>query len=233
MKDDVEQICKIFKAFCLAVPFQNNMLSPHAMFNGNIICRNIGEFTTVTEDNYNEIVSQLADEAIERAKTTKDPIIHLFYYLTSPYYIQFLYFIKDVASQKTLSELVSYAWVHMEFPNQSDIAMLIDLFKMCNMKFMMDDAELRKYLELPSLIQIYRGLQTKKAKRRALSWTLSPTKAQWFANRWKLSGDVLSAQIPKQHVFAVFLGRNEEEVVVNPRYLKNVCKMTDLENIMK
>ncbi len=233
MKDDFEQICKVFRAFCLAVPFQDHPMRPQALFMGNVVILEPGKFTEVTKENYEKIVGQLCDKMIGLARVSEDPVVNLFIYLTDVYYVQYLYFIKDLLSQKTFSECLSFCWTTPEFPNQHDTSMLIDLFRKADKQFLMDDVELLALNDLPSVIKIYRGLQTPKAKKRGLSWTLSLDRARWFANRWKKNCDVLSAEVTKEHVLAVFLGRNEQEVVVNPRGLRNICKVSQFENIMK
>jgi hypothetical protein len=84
---------------------------------------------------------------------------------------------------------------------------------------MMDEGE-RKFLsELPDEFVIYRG-HTKK-NRKGYSWTLNSEKAKWFAERFnEKSSSVAFATCSKENVIAVFLGRNEFEVVVDPINLK-------------
>lgn len=57
----------------------------------------------------------------------------------------------------------------------------------------------------------------------ALSWSLSPEKAEWFATRFSsIKGRVYSATIRKDDIFAYFGLRGEQEVIVNPDYLENI-----------
>ena len=46
--------------------------------------------------------------------------------------------------------------------------------------------------------------------------------AEWFANRFKGKGKVYRAKIRKEDILAVFLGRNESEVIVDPKNLKEI-----------
>ena len=46
--------------------------------------------------------------------------------------------------------------------------------------------------------------------------------AEWFAHRFGEEGTVYEAQISKEHILAFFNGRNESEVVVDPKYLEPV-----------
>ena len=63
---------------------------------------------------------------------------------------------------------------------------------------------------------------------KALSWTLSRDTAQWFANRYGKTGTVYEATIDKKHIHALFLGRNESEVIVDPKYLCGITQVQEL-----
>ena len=57
---------------------------------------------------------------------------------------------------------------------------------------------------------------------RALSWTLNYDTAEWFSKRFGEDGTVYEAQIPKEHIYALFNGRNESEIILNPNYLTEI-----------
>ena len=63
---------------------------------------------------------------------------------------------------------------------------------------------------------------------KALSWTLNKEKAEWFAHRFNQDGTVYEAQIDKKHIFAIFNGRNESEVVLDPQYLTDITEDQDM-----
>ena len=71
-----------------------------------------------------------------------------------------------------------------------------------------------------------RTVHTDKFKSSYLSITLlaplDRDTAEWFAHRFGEDGTVYEAQIAKAHILAVFLGRTEWEVVVDPKYLEQV-----------
>ena len=48
--------------------------------------------------------------------------------------------------------------------------------------------------------------------------------ADWFARRFDEDGTVYKAQIDKEHIFALFNGRDESEVVLDPKYLKDITQ---------
>jgi hypothetical protein len=64
---------------------------------------------------------------------------------------------------------------------------------------------------------------------KALSWTLDREVAQWFASRYGSQGTVYEAKIDKKHIHALFLGRNESEVIVDPKYLTDITRVQVLE----
>lgn len=86
---------------------------------------------------------------------------------------------------------------------------------------MMNEEEHEFLANLPEFFAVYRGHHGR--NRLGFSWSLSHGKALWFANRFdqKRRG-VLRATVKKQDVIAVLLGRNEYEVVVDPRNLTEV-----------
>lgn len=84
---------------------------------------------------------------------------------------------------------------------------------------MMDDEE-KKFLEsLPSTVIAYRGHQL--LNKSGYSWTLSYWKAKWFANRFdNPENGVIKAEVEKENIIAVLLGRGEFELIVKPECVK-------------
>lgn len=72
---------------------------------------------------------------------------------------------------------------------------------------------------MPDPIPIYRGY-TRTRSMKGWSWTTDPDKAEWFARRFAVKGRecfVAEGTVSKQYVIAFFTGRNESEIVVDPR----------------
>jgi len=81
---------------------------------------------------------------------------------------------------------------------------------------------------LPPEIGIYRGCQ--KSRERGLSWTCDIKVAEGFAKGKRCCNSIptlVSAVIPKQHVFGVFTNRNESEIVVDYRRLRRLRRLGD------
>lgn len=84
---------------------------------------------------------------------------------------------------------------------------------------LMDDAERAALAQLPDVVTIYRGYDHRNGAK-GISWTLSKDKADWFANRWGGRGAVVATgQVNKADILAHFIGRQEAEVVVDPRHI--------------
>ena len=81
------------------------------------------------------------------------------------------------------------------------------------------------YERIPEDTYEYRGVTPYNAKNiSALSWTLDRKTADWFAHRFGEEGTVYEAQIRKEHILALFTGRNESEVIVDPRHLEQIME---------
>jgi len=77
----------------------------------------------------------------------------------------------------------------------------------------------------PAEITVYRGCEA--GRERGLSWTFDPSIATKFAHGKRVPNanpTLVTAVIPKQHVFAVILDRSEKEIVLDPRRLRRVRK---------
>ena len=75
----------------------------------------------------------------------------------------------------------------------------------------------------PDLISIYRGCE--RGRERGLHWTTDKAVAEEFAAGKRCVNPrptLAQAQIPKQHVFAVFVDRQEHEIVLDPRRLRKL-----------
>jgi hypothetical protein len=77
---------------------------------------------------------------------------------------------------------------------------------------LMDADEHSTLQNLPDTVEIYRGCE-KGVNEDGISWTLNRDKAEFFANRFTKQGIVLTKQINKSDIIAVFNGRGEAEVI--------------------
>jgi hypothetical protein len=116
------------------------------------------------------------------------------------------------------------------------------LFEYADEESLMDPSELKKVKSLPDMVTIYRGGISIEGSdshvRNGISWTLNKSIARKFAVRNSNLIDaedkkapkskplILTGMIPKADIFAYFRGRNEQEIVCDPRQVKElaVCK---------
>ena len=152
----------------------------------------------------------------------------IFALLNPPYYLTFLKFAAAVLSEQDLGQLLSTAWTQEECPNQDcnvSKRELVAMFRSVPPESLMDDEERAAHQALEDTVTVYRGVTPYNAKNiRALSWTLDRKTADWFAHRFGEEGTVYEAQIRKEHILALFNGRNESEVIVDPQHLEQIME---------
>jgi hypothetical protein len=76
---------------------------------------------------------------------------------------------------------------------------------------------------LPPIVSVWRGCE--RGRERGLSWTTDRAVAEGFAEGKRYankSPTLVQAEIPKQHIFVVFIDRSESEIVVDPRRLRKL-----------
>ena len=167
---------------------------------------------------------QQVGRSIDRASSPWEIALQL----NTPYLLTFIKYTRPYLSEP--GHLLAAAWTMDEAPNQDpnlSHRSLADLFRSVSPEHLMDAEELRRFQALEDSVTVYRGVTSHNAKNiRALSWTLDRDTAEWFAHRFGEDGTVYEAQIAKAHIFALFLGRNESEVVVDPQHLEQVMEVS-------
>lgn len=126
--------------------------------------------------------------------------------------------IRDRLTDSEYWELLRSIWIDTELPNQRR-RIWLELFNAprTNRDRLMDNESRARFDSLPDPVRIYRGCSPKYA--RGMAWTTDIDTAAWFAHR--LGGNlILTAVHPKGKVLAFFNGRNESEVVIDPRRIK-------------
>ena len=116
-------------------------------------------------------------------------------------------------------KLLAYIWTDAEgpgvnYPTWSQLFASKRPFR----DLLMNKAERTTLAAMPEVLTVYRGGSTKKG----LSWTLSEERARWFAERFKDAkkpSKVFQGTVPKSKVYAYLDDRQEQEIVVNPRFV--------------
>lgn len=158
----------------------------------------------------------------------------LFLMITKPYKLGFLKYAAPFLSEQDTALFLSQAWITTESPNSDPNLSkreLLSLFRSVSPQKLMDKEEYEIFRSLEDVVTVYRGVTPYNAKNvKALSWTLNRDVAEWFAHRYGEQGTVYEAQIPKEHICAVFLGRNEAEVIVDPKHLMELLEAPEQSN---
>lgn len=161
---------------------------------------------------------------------------HIYMMLNKPYALSFLSLAEPHLSQKDFSEILADAWIRSENPNMDKNFVkksLVDMFKKADQSILMDGEEKDVFDSFDDTVTIYRGVTSYNAKNiKALSWTTEYQTAEWFAHRFGEEGTVYEAQISKEHILAFFNGRNESEVIVDPKYLTDITEAQAMDTGM-
>ena len=186
------------------------------------------EFIDITssEDNADEWRKTVSQQ-IEEARNA----FQIYMMTNKPYGMTFLKFATPHLSKEDFSAILSDAWIRSENPNDDPNlpqSKLVEMFASADKSYLMTVEEKQVYDELPTVVTVYRGVTSYNAENiKALSWTLDKDVAEWFSKRFEEDGTVYEAQIHKNHVLAYFGGRNESEVIVDPKYLFDITAVED------
>ena len=176
---------------------------------------------TVSEENlcaWHEYMTELINNA-------EKP--YLIYMMTNkPYGLTFLRYASTYLSREDFSEILADAWIRSENPNSDPNltkSQLLRMFLSADPNVLMSPEEREQLHSLENPVTVYRGVTSHNtAVGRALSWTLNRDTALWFANRFGEIGYLYEAQVDKEKIIALLNGRNESEIIIEPRYLMNL-----------
>lgn len=140
--------------------------------------------------------------------------------------------LRNLLTPKEYGRLLVKQWHYSENPGGIYRKDTPKLWEGIPREYMMTKKEIRVYEALPDIVTIYRGVAPQDFKKRVIrgfSWTLDKEKGKWFALRFCFDdkeGMLITATIPKEHIAFYSDGRSEQEVVVNPKFLKIKSKET-------
>lgn len=183
----------------------------------------------VDEPENQKVWRKQVTEEIER----REDAFGVYLMITKPYLLAFLKYAEPYLSKDDFAKILADAWIRCEAPNNDPNLSkrnLVALFKNADPQVLMDESEYSQYRTLDDVVTVYRGVTEHNANNvKALSWTLNRETAEWFAHRFDEDGDVYSAQIQKKHILALFNGRNESEVIVDPKHLQDITLVQNIE----
>ena len=170
---------------------------------------------------------------VSRQIDSAETATELFVLVTKPYRLGCLKLAAPYLCEQDAALFLSYAWTSIEEPNNDpnlNKRSLVAMFRSIAPQKLMDEEEYELFQSLDNVVTVYRGVTSYNAENvEALSWTLNREVAEWFAHRYGENGAVYAAQVEKGNIYAVFLGRNEEEVIVDPERLMELIQLPELE----
>jgi hypothetical protein len=205
-------------------PFTNSGIVGLQDEQGNL---RIGNIVDSTDDRsqWQQQMAKIIDDASD--------VFGLYHKIEKPYVLGFLKFAAPNLSKADFSTILADAWIRSEQPNHDpnlSQSKLLAMFRAADPKILMDAEEQEKLEALGDTVTVYRGVHSAKSNGvNAMSWTLDRETAAWFAGRYGRQGCVYEAKIEKAHICALFLGRNESEVILNPKYLTDITQVQTME----
>lgn len=236
-KTDLQRVKKLAKALLFMEP-ETTEYSPvvihHPFASSGIVALKgadgglkIGNILESQEDihQWRKLVGEIIDESKE--------VCEIIRHITKPYLLGFVKYAAPMLSGEDYAKVLADAWIRSENPNNDpnlSREKLLSMFKAADPAVLMDADERARLDELGKTVTVYRGVRSSRPGCvKALSWTLDQNVAQWFADRYGRQGTVYEAKIDKKHIHALFLGRNESEVIVDPKYLTDITQVQTME----
>ena len=177
---------------------------------------------------WRNIISQKIDKA--------NSVYEIYTLINVPYLLTFIKLTKNYLSVEDLSKILGSGWPRLEFVGQDPNVTakeIIKMFKDSDPELLMDSDEISVMKRFDKTVTIYRGIDLKDEKSvHGLSWTIDKDVAKKYASRFGRKGDVYRAKIDKSHILAYLDLDGMAEVVVDPRFIKNIELVDDdeLEN---
>ena len=211
-KTDIEKIREIAITFLYlpATPVGYGIVA-HPYFNSQHIANKNFEMVDIIE--HPEALNERI--AFVKGQLEKAELPDIYCLLRECYYMSFLKCTRQYMSKGDFSEYLGFAWVAAENPNQDPTVTktnLLTWFRNADKACLMEKEDYEHYMSLPEKVKVYRGVSEYKYEK-GLSWTQSKEKAEWFSQRYGAKGYVLEGEIDKEHIFAYFNGRKEQEIV--------------------
>lgn len=149
------------------------------------------------------------------------------------YRVQFFADMRDKFADKDYWETLAWVWSDSEnlWQHRDLLEELIEEDRP-GRQSMMNEGEQKFLASMPKTFRVYRGHQDN--NRDGWSWSLSATRAAWFARRFATEGGwrekdllshfrakVVTGTVRRQDVVAYIAGRNEYEMIVSPEQVSD------------
>jgi len=228
--DKIKETAKLLLDFPVTIPKEfGGIFVQHPIFRDRVVSRQVPK----TDQNpvglemldiANKKDLEVAKEVYRKAFDKCESAMHVFLSINKAYSGIFFKLIKDYLDIEDYTNILETIWTSMEYPN-ADVNVTkkewINYWKKVDLTKIYSYEDLKFLYNLPEEFYVYRGLM-EGAKLEALSWTLRLDKAIWFAKRFDRHGKVYKAKCHKKDILAYLSCRNEEEIVVDWKKLKDI-----------
>jgi hypothetical protein len=145
-----------------------------------------------------------------------------------PYRLGAFLSIRERLSDREYWEALGSIWIETEnlHDDQEQWLGALTAHRPGRASWLMGDEDRATLAELGEEVTIYRGF-ARPGSYRAPSWSLSRSRAEWFANRAALTspdrrGYLATTRLPKSQLLAYTNGRGENEIILDPATLQAV-----------
>ncbi|MBQ8234863.1 MAG: hypothetical protein IJZ36_04720 [Bacilli bacterium] len=169
---------------------------------------------------------KLFEQELRKENKVSSILLHI----NTPYKLTFFKYINQYLSSQYFSKTLVACYTQMEvIADETNVKNtdIIKWFAKADKNYMMNEEEIEKFNNLPTNVTIYRGIRDE-AYKYEMSWTLSKSKAEWFATRFDSETPILLKTVVNKNDILCYLNdRDEAEVVIDPSKINknNVIEM--------
>lgn len=220
--EEAKKVAKLFLYMDMEPTAYTPIVVQHPFFESAFLCDNDGVFNALEDEEryykYLQMYSIKLDSLTD--------IQSLLSFVRKSYRLTYLKFLVDrkVITIKECGNLLARAWDLIEclhFDTNVSKNTVLKWIKSADKNVLMDVREQAVYNAFGDIVTIYRGCKDIDSAK-AISWTLSLETAQWFAIRFNNGYKVFTAKIEKKHIIGYLARRNEQEVLVDYKYLQDI-----------
>lgn len=192
----------------------------HPFFNSSFLINPITKTMFNIFDEPQEFIEykKFYGQELKKGKKVSSILIHI----TTPYKLTFFKYINEYLSKEDFAETLITCYTQMEvIADETNVTRkeIIKWFRKADKNYLMNKDELAVLKGLPDIVTIYRGVRSEDYKY-GFSWTLSKSKAEWFATRFERDTPILlKTTVSREDILCYTDNRNEREIIIDPEKL--------------
>lgn len=174
---------------------------------------NSNKFVDIIDDSE---ALQIVRDDLQAKINNADTVAKVFMFLRPQYRLTLFKYTNQYMSPEDFKEVLLFSWIMVEHPLK-DINVtkseMISWFR-----------KVGYVSNLSGVVTIFRGVGSEKYSD-GISWTLSKSKAEWFATRFTDNGIIYSAKVKSKDILYYISERGEEEIIVDPKKLMQMKRV--------